>query len=48
VCSRSPAALYIRQKGSAGKVLAHGHTPYELSTREEQDLGAGDHGEAGT
>lgn len=48
MCSRSPAALDIRQKGSAGKVLAHGHIPYKLPTCQEQDGGAGDLGEAGT
>lgn len=48
MCSRSPAALDIRQKGSAGKVLARGHIPYELPTCQEQDGGAGDLGEAVT
>lgn len=45
--SSSPAAWDIRQKGSAGKVLAHGHIPSTLSTCQEQDGGAGELREAG-
>lgn len=47
VYSSSPAAWDIRQKGSAGKVLAHGHIPSTLSTCQEQDGGAGELREAG-
>lgn len=39
-CSSSPAVWDTRQKGSSGKVLAHGHTPSMLSACQEQDRGA--------
>lgn len=35
-CSSSPAVWDTRQKGSSGKVLAHGHTPSMLSACQEQ------------
>lgn len=34
-CSSSPAAWDIREKGSSGKVLAHGHIPSMLSACQE-------------
>lgn len=36
---QSPAALGTGQKGSAGKVLAHGHIPYKLPTCQEEEGG---------